>query len=96
MTQMNLSIKGKQNHRYREQTCGCSPKGKGVGGGMEREVGFNRWKLLYIEWINSTVLPSITENYMQYLMINHNRKEYKKGYICIYIFIKLNHFAIQQ
>ena len=56
--------------------------------------------------INNKVLLCGTENYLQYSMINHNGKEYKKKneyiyiYICIYIYIyiyiKLNCFAIQQ
>ena len=43
---------------------------------MEWEVGVNRYKLLCIEWINNKVLLYSTENYIQYPMINHNRKEY--------------------
>ena len=33
MTQMNLSSKQKQTHRYKEQTCGCQG-----GGGAEEGV----------------------------------------------------------
>ena len=44
---MNLSIKQKQIHRHREQTCGC--QGGWVGGGLDWESGINRCKLLYIE-----------------------------------------------
>ena len=40
--------------------------------------GSSRCKLLYIEWINNKVLLYSTENYIQYSMINHNGKEYKK------------------
>ena len=56
-----------------------------MGGRMEWEVGFGRCKLLYIEWINNKVLLYGTGNYIQYLMINHNGKEYeeKNIYICI-------------
>ena len=32
---MNMSMKQKQTHRHREQTCGCPT----VGGGMEWELG---------------------------------------------------------
>ena len=35
MTQMNLSIKQKQTHRHREQTCSC----QGVGGLGEGRIG---------------------------------------------------------
>ena len=86
MTQMNLSVKQKQNHRHREQTGGC--QGGGGWGGMEWEAMVSRCKLLYREWINNKVLLHSTENYVQYPMINHNGKEYKKKnvYICIYMF----------
>ena len=71
---MNLSMKQKQNHGHREQTGSC--QGGGGWGGMEREVGVSRCKLLYIEWINNKVLLYSTETYIQYPMINHNGKEY--------------------
>ena len=58
------------------------------GGGMKWEVEVRRCKLLYIEWINKVLLYS-TENYIQYPVIKHNRKEYIQKniyiYICIYI-----------
>ena len=54
-------------------------KGEGLGGGMEWDAGVSRCKLLYIDWINNKVLPYSTENYIQYLMINHNGKEYFKN-----------------
>ena len=56
--------------RHREQTCGCP----GERGGMNWEFGVSRCKLLYIEWINKVLLYN-TGNYIQYLVINHNRKE---------------------
>ena len=55
MAQMNVSTKKKQTHRYREQTCGCQG-GRRSGGGMKREFGISRGKLLYVEWINNKVL----------------------------------------
>ena len=61
-----------------------SLRGEGTGGGMEREVGVSRCKLLYIDWINNTVLLYSTENYIQYPKVNYNRKECKKR---IYIYI---------
>ena len=39
-------------------------------------------KLLHREWINNKVLLYSTEDYIQYWMINHNGKEYKKC-ICV-------------
>ena len=51
-------------------------KGEEVEGGRQWEVGVSRCKLLYIEWINHKVLLYSTGNCIQYLMINHNGKEY--------------------
>ena len=58
-------------------------KGERDEGGIDWEFGISRYKLLYIEWINNKVLLYSTENYIQYPVINHNRKEYEKEYICI-------------
>ena len=69
MTQMNLSVKQKQNYRHREQTGGYQAGG-GVGGGVQWEVGVSRCRLLYVEWIDNKVLLYSTENYIQYPMIN--------------------------
>ena len=52
-----------------------------VGG----EFGISRCKLLYIEWINNTVLLSNIGNYIQYPVINHHGKEYEKEYVYICI-----------
>ena len=77
MTQMSLSMKQKQTHRHREQTCGCLGGGcQGRGGGMDWEFGTSRCKLLYIERINNKVLLYSTGNYIQHLVINHNGKEF--------------------
>ena len=69
---MNLSMKQKQTHRHREQTCGC--QGGGVGGGMDWEFGISRCKLLYIERISNKVQLCSTGNYIQYPMVKHNGK----------------------
>ena len=59
-------------------------KGEGIEGGMVWEVGVSRYKLLDIEWVNNKVLLYSTGNYIQYLMINHNGKEYFKNvHVCI-------------
>ena len=64
--------------------------GEGVGGGMEREVGVSRCKLLYMERINNKVLLYSTENYIQYPMINHriffSMMEKKVEKECIYTY----------
>ena len=51
---------------------------------MEWEFGISRCKLVYIEWINSKVRLYSTENYIQYLVINHNEKDIKQN---VYIYI---------
>ena len=71
-------------------------KGVEGGRGMDWEFGISRCKLVYIEWINNKVLLYSTGKYIQCLVINHNRKEYEKERVCVYIYIYLNHFAIQQ
>ena len=60
------------------------------GGGAGRkdwEFGMSRCKLLYIllyiDWINNKVLLWSTGNYIQYPVIKHHGKEYKKE--CIYV-----------
>ena len=52
---------------------------EGVGGEMEWEAGISRCELLYTEWIHNKVLMYSTENYTQYLMIKHSRKNRKKN-----------------
>ena len=42
---------------------------------------------------NNKALMYSTGNYIQYLVINHNGKEYKKR---MYVCVKLSHFAVQQ
>ena len=49
--------------------------------GADWESGMSGCKLLYVQWINK-VLLSHTENYIQYPVIHHNRKEYKKECCC--------------
>ena len=53
-------------------------KGAGDGRGMDWKFGVSRWILLYIEWINSKVLLYSAGNYIQYPVVNDNRKEYEK------------------
>ena len=67
-------------------------KGEVVGGGKDLEFGISRCKLLHMGWINKVLLNS-TGNDIQYPVINHNGKEYKKKnvYMCI-----TGHFVVQQ
>ena len=71
-------MKQKQNNGHRDQSCGC--QGEEVGRGVEWKID-NRQKLLYIEWINNSVLLYSTGNYICYPMINHNEKKYFKKHV---------------
>jgi len=62
-------------------------KGEENGGGMDREFGISRCKLLNVEWINKKVPLYSTGNYIQYPVINHNGKQYEKECVCVYIYI---------
>ena len=78
---MTISMKQKQTHRYRGQT--CSWQRGGGGEGKDWDFGISRCKLFYIVGINNKVPLYSTGNYIQYPMINHNGKGYEKEYICI-------------
>ena len=62
-------------------------KGEWGGGGKDWEFGIGRCKLLYVELINNKVLLYSSGTYIQYLVINHNGKEYEKEYIYMYVCI---------
>ena len=51
-------------------------KGEGVGwrSRMDWEFGVSRFILLHLEWMSSEVLLYITENYIQSLLIEHDRR----------------------
>ena len=63
MIQMNISMKEKQTHKHREQTCGC--QGEGSGGEIHWEFGVSRCKLLHRECVNNKVLLYSTQNHVQ-------------------------------
>ena len=69
MAQMSLSIEQKQTHGHEEQTCGCQEGGSG----MDWEFGVCRCKLVHLEWISNDVLLHGTGNYIQSLVIKHDR-----------------------
>ena len=83
MAQMNLSTKQKETLTDIENRL-VGAKGKGGGGGKDWEFGISRYKLVCIGWINNKVLLYSTGNYIQYPVINHNGKAYKKE--CIYVY----------
>ena len=73
MTQMKLSIK-KNRLTDMENRLVVAKAGRRVREGWL----ISRCKLLHIEQINKVLLYSIG-SYIQYPVINHNGKEYKKG-----------------
>ena len=81
MTQVNMSTRQKQTHRYTEHICGCQ------GGGKNWECGNSRHKALYKGWINNKVPLYSIRNYIQYPVMNHNGKEYEKGHTHTHIYI---------
>ena len=51
---------------------------------MDCDFGVGRYKLLHLEWINNKVLMYSTGKYIEYPVINHNGKEYKKNvFMCM-------------
>ena len=48
---------------------------------MDWEFGISRCKLLHTGWINNKVLLYSTGSSIQYPVINHHGKEYRKEYI---------------
>ena len=77
---MNLFTKQKETHK---QTYGYQT-GKGVGDRQIRSLGISKYKLLCIKQINNKFQLYSTENSIQYPIINHNAKECKNIYICVY------------
>ena len=76
MTQMNLSMKQKQTHRDREQT--CVYLGERRSEKDSQEFGVSRSKLLHMRWINNKVLLYSPGTCIQYPVINHHGREYEK------------------
>ena len=54
------------------------PRERREGEELKQKFGIIRCKLVHIGWINNKVLLCSTGNYIQYPVINHNRKEYEK------------------
>ena len=71
-------------------------KGEGFRGGVKQEVGLSRWKLLYIEWINTKASLYDTENHIQYPVICRNGEEYffLRIFLTVYIYIMCTYIDI--
>ena len=59
------------------------------GGGIDWKFGISRCKILHIGWINNKVLLCSTGNYFQYVVVNHNGKEYEKKSMYIYTYVHI-------
>ena len=79
---MNLSTKQKQTLRHREHIDSCQGVDVGWGKGRTGNLGLAD-VTSYIEWIKNKVLLYSRVNYIQYAVISHNGKEYKKE--CLYV-----------
>ena len=58
--------------------------GEGEGGGMDREYGVGRCKLLHLEWMNNEILLYSTGNYSQSLGIGYDERQYEKKSVYMY------------
>ena len=75
---MNLFMKHKQTHRQTDiENKLMVTKGNKEEGGINQEFGINKYKLLYINYMNKDLLYS-TGNYIQYFVITYNGKESEK------------------
>ena len=86
-----MNLPTKQN-RHTEQTYGWLPRGK-VERGREEMVVLGQQMQSIIHRMDNKVLLDSTGNQIQYSVINHNGKEYKKN-VCVCAL--LNYLAIQQ
>ena len=86
---MNSSLKQKENRGHIEQTGGC--RAEGVGGGLKREVGISRRKLLHIGWIHSKA-PLYGAGNNDKPMVNHNGRELLEHCAHIYVYEELTHW----
>ena len=75
---MNLFARQKQTPRHRKQAYSYQ---RGREKGIQMHNTINK-----IDLSNKVLLYS-TENYIQYLIINYNRKSLKKDNIYIYIYV---------
>ena len=54
--------------------------GNSEQGEMKQDLGINKYTLLYVKQVNGKNLLYSTGNYIQYLVINCNGKEYEEEY----------------
>ena len=71
-------------------------KGMGKEEGRIGSLGVSRCKLLYTGWINNKFLLYTTGNSIQYPVINHKVKDYKREGIYMYNWISLQYNIVNQ
>ena len=75
---MNLSMKQKETHRHREQTCGYQG-GQRSSRGTDWEFGIIRGKLLYIKLNHFAALQKLTQ-YCKSTILKLNFKKSNQTY----------------
>ena len=83
MIQKNLFTKQKETHRLREQTCSC--QGEGEGKGIVRELGMDRYTLLYLKWIINKDLLYSTWTSDQHYVAACGRRGFEGEWIHVYV-----------
>ena len=79
MTQMNSSAQQEETHKETEQTCGCQGKEGLWGNGLG--VWDQEMQTILYRMDKQQGPTNGTRNYIQYPVVNSNRKEYGKVYI---------------
>ena len=69
---MNLSIEQKQTHGHGKETWGS--QGEGGGSMMDCKFGISICELLHLGWLSTGILLYSTGNYIQSLVIEHDRR----------------------
>ena len=67
-----------------------------VGSGMDWEFVVDGCRLLDTGWLNNKVLLCGPGNCSQYPVMNHSGEEDEKERVRVCVYMKLNHFALQQ
>ena len=80
----------------RKQTYGYRSRKWDGEGGINQEFGINRYTVPYIKWINNKDLLYNTGDYIQYLIITYNGKEFGEEYIYVYVCIHVHTLNITE
>ena len=78
---MNLFTKQKQIHRHRKKI--MITEGE-RGSGVKLGIWDQQKQITIYKTYKKAILPNSTGNHIQYLVINHNGKEYEQESIYVY------------